>query len=285
MDILRTFKPPTINPNVKPARNYWSGWCHSHVRLGFGAPSNYGSASDAWAHAERKHRDRNFPNADVPLFFSLRGVPAGHVVVRKANGQIITTGLNSTTKTFSSLDALLRAWPALNYLGWAEDINKTTIITGFAAAKSNPGGGIEVKTYRLQDAAAMAGKRTIAPGEHFYLSTDPKAGSASYSNVIGGQGYYVITAHVYAEGQPGDRVTVKYIRRYNPRKSNQKDSSHYPQSFMIPADGKLFENVTFQLTVVSKDPSDMRLIIVADDDNKGAVKVTRLDSDAALFIA
>lgn len=199
--IFRKFKNPKLNPNIKPSVNYWRGWCHSNVRLGFGAPSNYGSAYEAWTKAKRRHKNRKFPKADVPLFFSLRGVPAGHVVVRKANGTIITTGLNDTTKTFSSLDALLRAWPALHYLGWAEDINKTDIIKIDKKKPVEPPAGKENEMYIIRCEEAWG----------------PKSGTKNRAWAIVGPGFWYETAIkkevVNFKSQWGNRVNTITVKK------------------------------------------------------------------------
>ncbi|MGB3414033.1 MAG: hypothetical protein WBA28_04895 [Microbacteriaceae bacterium] len=135
MKIHRGYKTPTSNPNVG-GKNFWKGWCHAQTRGGFNIPAvpGYGSAEEARRKAKRFHANRNFPNAAVPIFFSLKNVPAGHSAVRLANGEIETTGLNDTVLRFASLDALLQRWPALNYLGWSEDINGYDIISGYNPA-------------------------------------------------------------------------------------------------------------------------------------------------------
>lgn len=134
MKILRKYKQPKSNPNnTIKGRNvdYWAGWCDAAVRLGFNIPPLWGSAKATWQNAKRRHTNRNFPNADVPIFYDVPGVPAGHVAVRLANGKVVTTGLNDSHMVFDSIELFERRWSSLKYLGWVEDLKRHDIITDY----------------------------------------------------------------------------------------------------------------------------------------------------------
>lgn len=282
MKVIRKYKVPKHNPNLGGA-NSWAGWCHAAVREGFGIPAavGYGSATQAWEKAERRHKNRTFPKAAVPLFFKLAGEPSGHVVVRLTNGKVVTTGLNSTHMTFSSLEALLKRWPSLTYLGWTEDLNGYDIITGYSAnppKPSKPSKGVKVKTYHKEDKDARAKGRTVKPETHIYLNTK-SGGAANAVNIVGGKGPYSITSHVYAEGKPGDILTVQLIWQ---NAKTRKNSAHYSEQLEFDSTGKIKASREFKRAVSSGWRVFLRASAPAS--NKGSVNVSLLDSDAYLYI-
>ncbi len=72
--------------------------CLQNVRLGYGIPAYYSTATKAW-NGTVQHRDRNFPaGCDVPVFYSWSGTvdgvyaDYGHVAVRLADGRVWTDG-------------------------------------------------------------------------------------------------------------------------------------------------------------------------------------------------
>ncbi|QIG76012.1 hypothetical protein EVC23_013 [Rhizobium phage RHph_N3_8] len=149
----------TPNPNIpcKP------GWCLQYVRETFGiAQGVYPTASSGWENAEFTHQDQNFPDAWVPLWFSMEGVPAGHVVLRSPGGKIwsTTNAGQYTPRIHPSLDDLLgvyeRAGLALTYLGWSEDIEATRIWEEEAVALSED----ELRGIIKEEIASA-----VAPGE------------------------------------------------------------------------------------------------------------------------
>lgn len=120
----------TPKPNIacKP------GWCLQYVREAFGIEKGvYPTASSGWDNAEHKHTDKEFPDAWVPLWFSMEGVPAGHVVLRSPSGKVwsTTNAGQYTPRIHPSLDDLMavyeRAGLSLTYLGWSEDIESIRI--------------------------------------------------------------------------------------------------------------------------------------------------------------
>lgn len=118
------------NPNIpcKP------GWCLQYVRETFGIkPGVYPSATAGWANAQYKHRDQNFPDAWVPLWFFMKDEPLGHVVLRAPDGSIYSTSDLSTIPHHHPSLADLMGYYAyyglpLTYLGWSEDIETVRVV-------------------------------------------------------------------------------------------------------------------------------------------------------------
>lgn len=116
----------TPNPSV-PCR---PGWCLKYVADAYGGnfPQVYPSATAAWNAAQFKHQDQNFPtNIDVPVWFSVRGVPEGHVAIRMADGSVYSTTSSTATKAVRhpNMQDLINAYAPYNpltYLGWTEDL-------------------------------------------------------------------------------------------------------------------------------------------------------------------
>ena len=127
----------TPNPNIECR----PGWCLEYVRKTFGQPVRYGEAIQAWNASPAKHRDTAFPpGVAVPLWFTVRGVPAGHVALRMADGSVYSTSDNSTVPHHHPNLADLLAYYArggvdartLTYLGWTEDIAGVPVV-GYVA--------------------------------------------------------------------------------------------------------------------------------------------------------
>jgi hypothetical protein len=130
----RQYKIP--NPNIPCT----AGWCLQYVRQAFGLPAKYPTADAAWEGSRFKHRDQAFPaGVWVPLWFDVRGVPAGHVVLRAPDGRIYsTTALGRTTATIHpNMADLMRVYAGaglpLTYLGWTEDVAGFTVVKPVAA--------------------------------------------------------------------------------------------------------------------------------------------------------
>lgn len=118
---------PTPNIPCKP------GWCLQYVRETYGIKTPvYPSATANWNACKYKHLDKNFPNVAVPIWFSLKNEPAGHVALRMSDGSVYSaSSATSTTPVHhSSLDALIQYYANANpltYLGWSEDIENVRI--------------------------------------------------------------------------------------------------------------------------------------------------------------
>jgi hypothetical protein len=104
--------------------------CLQNVRLGYGIPAHYLTATKAWNGTEQ-HRDRNFPaGCDVPVFYSWTGTVDGvkdnygHIAVRLADGRVWSDG-----KYFANVDALIGSYLSNgSYLGWGESVNNVKVI-------------------------------------------------------------------------------------------------------------------------------------------------------------
>jgi hypothetical protein len=109
-----------------------------YVRQAFGLPAVEPSATKGWENAKYKHEDYHFPNAWVPLWFSIDSIPEGHVVLRAPDGRIYSTSTpGNTPYVHPNLEHLIwyygdRVEPeyqlTLRYLGWSEDISNVRVV-------------------------------------------------------------------------------------------------------------------------------------------------------------
>lgn len=133
----------TPNPSV-PCR---PGWCLKYVADAYGGnfPQVYPSATAAWNAAQFKHQDQNFPtNIDVPVWFSVRGVPEGHVAIRMADGSVYSTTSSTATKAVRhpNMQDLINAYAPYNpltYLGWTEDLAGKQLVVNEGGEMSTVG--------------------------------------------------------------------------------------------------------------------------------------------------
>lgn len=138
---------------------------------------------------------------------------------------------------------------------------------------------IKVKTYHYEDKTARTKGKTLAAGATTYLHTTLDAPSYNAVNVVGGVGPYSLTAHIYAEGKPGDAVDLCYL--WDDTKTAGPHSPNYTKRFVIGPDGKLFSGFETKKSVSPGFAVYLRASTPAA--NKSAVKITILDSDAMLF--
>lgn len=119
-----------INPNV--GIPCIPGWCLQYVQNAYGTPWAGATATDGWNRAQFKHADGNFPNdVAVPVWFAMSGEPAGHVVIRMADGSYYSTShpTNRTAYHHPNLNHLLSYYGGrLSLRGWSEDLNGTRVI-------------------------------------------------------------------------------------------------------------------------------------------------------------
>lgn len=119
----------TPNPNI-PCE---PGWCLAYVNEAFVVPKRYGTATAAWQGSATKHRDYDFPDGWVPVWFSLATEPAGHVALRAPDGSIYSTSDDATVPHHHpDMADLIRYYSAhnpLTYLGWTEDVEGTPVIS------------------------------------------------------------------------------------------------------------------------------------------------------------
>lgn len=110
------------------------GWCLKYVQDTFGLSAVYPTAIASWNASTTKHQDRNFPaNCWVPVWFSLRDEPAGHVALLAPDGSVYSSSDPNTNVPHHhpSLDALITYYAKANpltYLGWTEDVEGTPVI-------------------------------------------------------------------------------------------------------------------------------------------------------------
>lgn len=131
--MLSTMNTQLIKPN--PDIPCKPGWCLAYVNEAFRVPKRFPTAMSAWLNSETQHRDYGFPDdVWVPLWFSLKNEPAGHVVLRAPGGAVYSTThptSNVPTK-HPNLEHLMMSYSYYNpltYLGWTEDVEGTYVIT------------------------------------------------------------------------------------------------------------------------------------------------------------
>lgn len=124
----------TPNPEVPCT----PGWCLTYVDDAFnleahGKTKNYRTALDAWGTSKSQHRDRNFPaNCWVPVWFTLKNEPAGHVAILAPDGAVWSSS-HPTKKQpvrHGSLNEIINYYGnlGLSYLGWTEDVGGVEVI-------------------------------------------------------------------------------------------------------------------------------------------------------------
>lgn len=121
----------TPNPYI-PAK---SGWCLQYVRQAFDLPAMYPTATAAWEASTSKHRDRNYPTGVwFAVWWSIDGVPAGHVALVDPRGRVFSTSdLDPTPIHIHPNVADVENYYArhgltLRYRGWTEDVAGTPVI-------------------------------------------------------------------------------------------------------------------------------------------------------------
>lgn len=121
--------------------------------------------------------------------------------------------------------------------------------------------------------------RTLVPGNHLYLNEANNINSKA-TNIVGGIGHYSITAHVYAEGTPGEAIDLTLIWQDTKAKPI-RNSPHYVERLVFDKEGKINANVEFKRHVPAGYAVYARLRPPVT--NKNNVKVTMLASDAYLY--
>lgn len=144
------------------------------------------------------------------------------------------------------------------------------------------GGGTSTKETKVKHTYwADRQGRSVAPGQEIYLQNSKKQNQ----NVVGAPGPYSLTAHVYAEGQAGDKVDVQYIwiNATVAEGTPGKYSGHYVETLELDSKGQIKASREFKRAVASGWAVFLK--VKAHGDNKAAVKISVLDSDAYQFIA
>jgi hypothetical protein len=117
------------NPNISCR----PGWCLEYVRRTYNQKATYTTAISNWNSSPSKHRDKNFPNCDIPIWFSLENDPRGHVALRMRDGSVYSASSSTSTIPVhhSSIDTLIKYYAKSNpltYVGWTEDIENVKVI-------------------------------------------------------------------------------------------------------------------------------------------------------------
>jgi hypothetical protein len=163
-----------LKPN--PSTPCRPGWCLEYVRKAFNLPVKYPTADAAWEASRFKHRDWNFPaNVAVPVWFDVKGVPAGHVALRMSDGSVYSsTNPNSNVaRRHPSIADLMAVYASaglpLTYLGWTEDVCDFTVVKPVPAPPKPvqaPGGKllkVTAPVARVRTSPAVR-SNNIAPG-------------------------------------------------------------------------------------------------------------------------
>ena len=218
--------------------------------------------------------------------------PEGHVgtVIGVDNGRVLvshTSSKGDTVVKFSNNVKISHADTiGLSFRGYSKTNGANLQRTGLSAWPSNnqPSKGTRVKVYKKQDRNARGKGRVISPGRSLYLH-ESIDNPAHASNVVGGQGNYSITPHIYAEGKPGDVLELKLRWQYRPGDSAARTSDHYVQRLQFDRDGLIRDSSEFKGYVGDpKDPVAVYVHVSAPSSNKGDVKITLLDCDSYLFV-
>jgi hypothetical protein len=137
---MRAVQVVTPNPDIPCT----PGMCLQYVRLTFGLPARYGSATEAWDNSTTQHPGRDVPaGVWTPVWYGLDREPLGHVVLHAPDGSVYSTSDNSTTPhhhpDLADPEAYYAGWGwPLAWRGWTEDVAGYPVITdgGLAAMGS-----------------------------------------------------------------------------------------------------------------------------------------------------
>lgn len=117
-----------VKPNVHiPAP---PGWCLTYVQNTFNAPWAGATATDGWEMTKYKHEGTPPKGISVPVWFAMKGEPAGHVVTWMEDGSIWSASDNDPQADYHpNLQHLLDFYGGrLTLRGWSEDIGGLRIV-------------------------------------------------------------------------------------------------------------------------------------------------------------
>jgi len=184
MTAFTQYKKP--DPNIPCT----AGWCLQYVRQAFNLPVKYPTATAAWNASRFKHRDQAFPaGVWLPLWFAVKGVPEGHVVLRAPDGRIYsTTALGRTTATIHpNLAHLMSIYAgaglALTYLGWTEDVADYLVVKPVPTPQNvqAPSGKLLTVTVPVAMVrVAPAAYSAVAPGYPDGIARGAKVAAVGY---------------------------------------------------------------------------------------------------------
>ncbi len=267
-----------------------TGMCLRFAQSFFGAPVRYASAWEAWQHVQGKYSPSDpLPDVPVLLWFEHWGTYGdpptygnwGHVAPYVPGDAIYTSPAGGYGQGRYATIAQIEAAFNCRYVGWSPDINGL-LVAGYTKPAPTPKPlppkpkEVTVIAYHREDVDARKKGRTISPGKHIYLNTK-SGGPANFANCVGGVGEYALSAHLYAHGNPGDKIDLAYVWQ----DKGGKNSPHYTETLPLDSDGRVRATRTFLRGVSSG--SRVMLRVTAHKANTAAVKVTLLDSDAHLY--
>lgn len=276
----------------------WDQWCQRlmwncvYVLMGYEHDSqvaDQGSATIARKNSVIESTDASTAPAGAMHWWLY---PAdGHVGMSLGGSKVLMTGTPQalgkgsyqcgTNYGVTTVEAYSKA-KGNPYLGWSRTNGKNPSLIG-KLDTGGSSGGTKVIHYKKQDKNARANGRIIAPGKSLYLH-ESIDNPAHATNVVGGKGNYSITPHVYAVGEPGDRIVLKLRWQYDPKNSTARTSDHYEQTLTLDADGQLKDTREFKGYVGDpKLPVAVYVHVAAHTANRGDVKITLLDCDSYLF--
>lgn len=158
------------------------GMCLQYVRLSYGLPARYYSATEAWEKSTSKHEDQNFPpGLWVPIWFSIDIEPLGHVANRAPDGSVYSSSdLGHTPHHHASIDDLINYYAyygkmQLTYLGWTEDVASYPVVGG--PDITDQSGTVtpiqETEVITPEDITAISEAITWAPRPKYHVDGTP----------------------------------------------------------------------------------------------------------------
>jgi hypothetical protein len=122
MSYTQTILP---SPNIAAEE----GMCLQYVRMTYGLPVRYGSATEAWLNSTSQHRDRNYPQGVwFPVWWALDKNVNGHVALVAPDGRVYSTSNLAPNPlkvhpNVADVEAYYaRYGMTLTYRGWTEDV-------------------------------------------------------------------------------------------------------------------------------------------------------------------
>lgn len=114
--------------NAEQAKTNEPGYCLKECRQWAGIGSLYPDAATAWRNANHRHVGNRNPPRGAAVYWTGGSQGYGHIAISLGDGMIRSTDAGGSgivaTKPLSWFDTY---WYSLDYAGWADNINETTI--------------------------------------------------------------------------------------------------------------------------------------------------------------
>lgn len=140
--------------NARKTKTFDEGRCLVFVRTMFGVAARDPSASAAWQLAKFKHPVRSGAQTPrgAPVYWTGGSEGNGHIAIATGNGNCWSSdagGSGIVAKV--NIDDLTERWSALQFQGWAEDVNGVRVFDAADAKRRGPGveKGDKVALHRL----------------------------------------------------------------------------------------------------------------------------------------